>query len=416
MKIPEKRKSKYLTKRNLIMVIAMGFLVVVTIFRVNSGSVDSSISADDVIISEVKVGDLVREIRAPGTLVPIDLRWIAARTSARVDEVFLEPGETVAKESVIAKLSNPLITQSVDAARYELDVLQAEYIALEKRLYSELLMQEAVVKEVEAMFEMAQFRSDANKELASLQIVPAIELKEAQLLEKQYKAQYEIELKKLRNLPSLHEAELAAKQARIDQSVRILSLQQEIESDLVVTAGFNGVIQEISIEKGQQVEQGTILARIAGQENLKAELRVQESQVKEVRVGQVVEISAGGNRADGVVKRIDPSVVNGVVIVDVQFTGDLLVGGRPDLRVDGVIELEKIHNVVVVDRPVFIQEKSVSRLFKLNKSQDLASKTEVKFGVGSVNRIQVLSGLDAGDKVVVSDTSRFKDEDKIKIN
>ena len=367
----------------------------------------TSINRADHIIAEVGREDLTRDVRAPGTLQPTRLRWIAATSAGLVEEVLIQPGARVSADTVIMVLSNPTLARDVDAAFYALQVAEAELVALEKRLESNVLAQEASVAEYESRFQNASFRMLANESLLKKQVVSSLDAKETELLKKQLEVQLAIEKKRHAHLKVLQIAELDAKQAQISQARSQLKLQQELLADLQVTAGLTGVLQQVPVEQGQQIRTGEILARVAREDSLKAELRVQESQVRDVQIGQRVLVSAGGQQAEGQVQRIDPAVQNGVVIVDVSFGEQRLPSARPDLRVSGVIILEQLSNVLTLRRPVYSQENMLAQLYVLDPSGDSASLRAVQLGNGSVDKIEISSGLKPGDRVIVSDTSQL---------
>ena len=306
-------------------------------------------------------------------------------------------------------LDNPELSQAVDAAKFEVEVLQAAYEVLEQQLHQAVLKQRSVVADFNARFEMAKLRRQANELLSKTGAVPHIDFNESILLEQQLTFQRQLEIERLQSLPALKKAELAAARAQTNKALRHLKLKQRLAEHLIVRSSTKGILQLIPIEQGEQVMQGAILARIAGQDDLKVELRVQESQAKHVAKGQKVSISAGGHVAEGIVKRIDPAVEQGVVKVDVYFSQNMLVGGRPDLRVEGAIELQHLSNVLKIRRPVFSDEYSTRSLFVLNKNQTMAQRQLVEFGRGSVDLIEVLSSLNEGDQVVVSDTTQYNE-------
>ena len=389
-----------------------GIVVLVGLLGVAWARYDNFSNADfanrsNLVIAEVRRADLVREVRAPGNLVPADLRWVAATSSARVETIVLDPGDAVDRDTIVMTLDNPALEQALDSARFELDVLEAELVAMEQRLANERLTQESAVAEMDALYEMAEFRKDANQQLAADRIVSLIALNESVLEERQYKTRRDLEIRRLNSLTALHQAELDAKRARINQSRRALQLQQRLFDELTVRAEFTGHLQDIPVEQGQQVAIGTILARVADNTSLKAELRVQESQVKDVTSGQPVIISAGINRTTGVVRRIEPEVQEGVVIVDVTFDGAPLAGARSDLRVDSIIQLERVPDALTLQRPVFSQENATLSLFVLDPLGQTALRRQVRIGRASTDTIEILEGLQEGERVVVSDTTPF---------
>ena len=407
MDIPAPAQHPFRTLKILLIVAGVFSLAGFAWMRAKNYSDSTFADLDELVLAEVNRGNLVREVRAPGTLVPVQLHFVAATSSGRVASIFLEAGETVAANTVIMALENPELSQALDAAQYELDVLAAEFNALKQRLHQALLNQRARVADFSARYQMAKLRSQANSTLLDKGAVSSIDYNEAQLLEQQLQEQYAIEVERLDNLPILNQAELIAADARVNKAKRLLALQQELVDDMQVKAGIDGVVQEIPLEQGERFNAGTVLARVAGKEQLKAELRVQESQVKNVTEGQVVVISAGGFHANGTVRRIDPAVQEGVVIVDVYFDGEILSGARPDLRVDGIIQLEKLADVLLVKRPVFARENAAADLFVMRNNKNIAEKIRVELGKGSVDLIEIKSNLQVGDRIVVSDTSQF---------
>ncbi|WP_033077788.1 efflux RND transporter periplasmic adaptor subunit [Thalassotalea sp. ND16A] len=383
--------------------------------RINALSRNVEVSRDEMIIATVEKGDLIREVRAPGTLVPIALNFLAATSNGRVKNILLEASDAVDVGTVIMELENPELSQAVDEAKLEVEVLQSAYHSLQQRWQQALLKQRIVVADFSARFEITKLRREANQRLLATGAVSSIDYNESILREQQLKFQHQLEIELLESLPQLSQAELVAAQAKTNKATRQLLLQQKLASDLYVKATTKGILQEVTLQVGEPFKVGTVLAQIAEQDNLKAELRVQESQVKDVIKGQSVVISAGGKKAHGVVKRINPSVKQGVVMVDVYFTDDALIGARPDLRIDGVIELEHLKNVLKIKRPVFTQEYSSGSLFVLNKTKTVAERKQVRFGRSSVDVIEVLEHLNIGDRVIVSSTNKYDELTKISL-
>lgn len=415
MHIPEKKSTRLVSpKRTVLALIGFSLLTLIWV-QINAFGTETVVSHEDLIISVAEKGDLIRDVRAPGTLVPVELNFLAASSSGRVEKILLEAGDAVEVGTVIMTLNNLELSQAVDAASYELEIRQAAYSALEQRLHQDSLKQRITVADIKTRYEMANLRRKANQGLVDTGVVSSIQYNEFTLLEEQLKSQLELEVELLESLPALRQAELAAAQAETNKAMRQLVLLKNLADDLVVKASTKGILQEVPVQMGEQIVLGTVLARIAGQDNLKAELKVQESQVKYVTKGQSVVISADGHVAKGIVRRIDPAVQQGVVVVDVYFTNDILVGARPDLRIDGVIELEHLRNVLKIKRPVFTQEYSTNSLFVLDEDQTMAERRQIEFGRGSVDVIEVLSMLNEGDRVVISDTSQYSDVTQIKL-
>lgn len=408
MEIPLKKKRRYPYLKSTAVVIAAVSLLGFAWIRAKGYAESTFVDLEKLVVAEVKRGDLIREVRAPGTLVPVQLNYVTATSSGRVGQILLEAGEVVAEDTIIMRLINPELAQALDAASYELEVMRAEYEALKQRLHQQLLNQKASVADFSARYQMAKLRAEANKSLVQTGAVSSIDYDEATLREQQLQEQYAIEVERLQNLPILNQAELNAANARMNKAARLLALQRELADDLNVKAGVKGILQEVPLEEGEQFVVGTVLARVAGVDELKAELRVQESLVKNVAKDQTVVISAGGKQALGTVRRIDPAVKEGTVIVDVYFDGDMLEGARPDLRIDGVIQLEKLTDVLTLRRPVFSQENNRGQLFVLVDNGQRAERREVQLGRGSVDSIEVLSALTVGERVIVSDTQQYQ--------
>lgn len=391
----------------------IALLIASWIFLPGSAST-AAIDPTTVVIASVSRGELLKDIGATGTLVPADLRWLESRMDGRIERILLEAGQAVEPDTLIMELSNPTLSRNVEAARIDLDVLEAETNVLQRRLTRDLLAQEAIVTDSRAQYENALFRLNANEELAQRKVVSQIELNESRLAEGQFKSRLSIEEQRLAQLQKLNEAEIQANDARINRARSELALQEELLDSLQVRAGIDGVVQEVPMEVGQQISIGTLLARVAREDTLLAELRVQESQAKDVRVGQKTRISANGQFAHGVVTRIDPAVLNGVVIVDVRFDGVPLPGARPDLRVEGNIEIAAIPNALLLPRPVFSRENTEATLFRID-AEDHAIKVPVTYGIGSIEAIQVLAGLQEGDQVLVSDVSAYDAQETLEL-
>ena len=338
MHIPEKNSKRLITFKKTFAVISVVTILALVWSRIHAMSNNTVVSHEDFIIATVEYGDLVREVRAPGILVPIELNFLSATSSGRVKKILLKASDAVDIGTVVMVLDNPELSQAVDEAKFEVEVLQAAYHSLQQRWQQSILKQRIVVADFSARYEMTKLRREANQRLLTTGAVSNIDYNESILLEQQLKFQHKLEVELLEILPVLKQAELSAAQAQTNKAMRQLSLQEKLADDLVVKASTKGIVQEVTLQVGEPFKVGTVLARIAEQDNLKAELSVQESQVKDVKKGQTVMLSVGGHMSQGIVKRINPSVQQGVVKVDVFFTDNVLKGARPDLRIEGVIK------------------------------------------------------------------------------
>ncbi len=415
MKIPEKHAKRHITIKQTFTVISVITILAVAWSRIHAMSNNTLVSAEEFIIATVTQGDLIREVSAPGTLVPIELNYLSATSNGRVKEVLLEASDNVEIGTVIMVLDNPRLTQAVDEAQLDVEVLEAEYNSLQQRWHQVILKQRIVVADFNARYKMIKLRREANQQLLSTGAVSNLDYNESVLLEQQLKFQHELEVELLASLPALKQAEMSAALAQTTKTLRQLALQEKLADDLLVKATTKGVLQEVTLQAGEPFKVGTVLARIAQQGNLKAQLHVQESQVKDVKKGQAVTLSVGSQMTQGVVRRINPSVEQGVVKVDVTFTEASLKSARPDLRIVGVIKLEHISNVLTIKRPVFSQNHSTSSLFVLNENKRLAIRKKIEFGRSSVDDIEVLSTLSVGEQVIVSSTDKYNELSEISL-
>jgi HlyD family secretion protein len=365
-------------------------------------------------IDTVKRGPMVRDVRGQGTLVPEDIRWIPATTQGRVERIRLRPGTQVEATSVILDLSNPQLEQELHEAELKLTAAEASLANLKVQSQNEALAQEATTANIEADYKKAMLQAEANEQLAKKGIVADLVVKQAKLDAEQLSSRYAIAKKQLASYSESIQARLAVQQSEVEQSRAALRLKRQQVDDLHVRAGFAGVLQVVPVDVGQQVATGANLARVADPSRLKAELKIPETQAKDILPGQTASIDTRNGVVAGKVVRIDPSVQNGTVTVDVTMTEPLPKGARPDLSVDGTIELERLRDVLFVGRPATRQEQSAVGLFKV-QPDGTASRVQVKLGATSVNVVEIRSGLSAGDQVILSDMSNWDAHDRIRL-
>jgi HlyD family secretion protein len=364
----------------------------------------------------VKRGALTIEVRGPGTLVPKLIRWISAETAARVERIVVKPGATVTPDTVIAELSNPEVQDALLAARAAVTAARADLSAQQTQLNSQLLDQRAGVAQVQADLASANLQAEAEADLTKKGVIPAITFKRTELNRDQLKLKLEIERERMQNFSRTIDAQLAASRARLAQLDNTLQLRERQANALLVKSGIAGVLQQISVEEGQQVVAGVNLARVAQPDLLMAELKVPETQAKDITVGLPVRIDTRNGIVDGTVSRIDPAVQAGTVQVDVELIGKLPDGARPDLSVDGVIEIAKLSDVLYVGRPATGQPLSTISLFKLRSDDPTrADRTQVGLGRASVSVIEITRGLNVGDRVILSDTSEVDRFDRVRL-
>jgi HlyD family secretion protein len=365
-------------------------------------------------IDTVQRGPLLRQVRGTGTLVPEDLRWIPAATSGRVERIIVRPGTEVEADTVILELSNPTLEQELQDAKLRVESAEAGLTNLRVQLETDQLQREASTAIIEADYKKASLQAEVNKQLASQQLVSSLTLQQSQLDQQLLASRFEIARKQLEKGQDQGRARLAAEQANLDQIRALRQLKQRQVDELRVRPGIPGVLQVVPVDVGQQVGPGTNLARVADPTRLKAELKIAETQARDIQIGQAVSIDTRNGLADGRVARIDPSVQNGTVTVDVTLEGALPRGSRPDLTVDGTIELERLTDVLFVGRPALGQEQSAVGLFKVD-ADGTASRIQVKIGRMSVDKVELLSGLNAGDEVVLSDMSAWDAYDRVRL-
>ena len=363
----------------------------------------------------VERGTFVRQVRGPGTLVPETVRFISAASAGRVDEVLVEAGSAVEADTVLVELTNPEVEQAALDAELGLREAEAAQADLEARLASQILDQEARAFGAESDHEAAKLQADADAQLNAEGLIPEINLKRSRLQESQLAKRAEIERQRIEKTAEQANAQLASERARVAQLRSIYELRRRQFEDLKVKAGLDGVLQVMDLEVGQRVAPGEVLARIAQPLPLKAELRIPETQAKDVAIGQEAVIDTRNGVAPGVVTRIDPAVQQGYVLVDVRPTAELPRGARPDLSVDGTIEIERVEDVLYVGRPAYGQADSTIQLFKLIDGGARAVRTDVRLGRTSVNTVEVVAGLDEGDRVILSDPSDWDGHNVIRL-
>jgi HlyD family secretion protein len=367
-------------------------------------------------IEPVKRGQMTRNVHGSGTLVPEDIRWITSTTSGRVERLVLQPGATVRPDSVILELSNPDLKQNALNAELAWKSALAQYENAKASLRGSRLTQENAVKDAESQSALAREQLDANKQLADQGLISQLTVKQLQAALDTAKNKLDLAKQQLQIAIDNETSQLAPQQATVNQAkANYENFQRQLE-DLKVKAGMSGVLQVVPVERGQQVAPGTNLARVADPSTLKAVVRISETQTKDLAPLQRAEIDTrNGNPLKGHVVRIDPASQGGTVGVDVTLDEPLHPGDRPDLSVDGTIELEQLNNVVYMSRPAFGQENSAITIFKLTPDGNEAVRTPVKLGKAAVTTIEVREGLKPGDQVILSDMSQYDSYDRVRV-
>ena len=396
-------------------VVAVCVLLVVSIALSRMEPAAPTVDRAIVLTDTVRRGSIVRQVRGPGTLVPEDTRWLPSTTDGRVERILLRPGAVVHANSVILELSNPQVEQEALNARLALQSAEAALESLRVQLENDLLTQQSTASALDAEFEQARMQAEADEALAKEKLVSEITRRQSQLKADTLKKRVEIEFKRLASARQSIDARVRVQLAAVDQARAASALQDSRLAALKVKPGFSGVLQQVPVEVGARIGPGTNLARVADPGRLKAELKIPETQARDVEVGQPAEVDTRVGIIPGIVSRKDPAAANGTVTVDVSLTGALPRGAVPDLNVDGTIQLERLENILYVGRPSLGQEQSTVGLFRLTSPSGDAARVQVSLGRSSVNAIEVKSGLNEGDTVVLSDMSAYDAFDRVRL-
>jgi len=364
---------------------------------------------------EVKRGPMLREVRGLGTLVPEDIRWVAAQTDAHVDKWVLRPPAIVKPSSVIMELSDPTVQKDAVDAEYQLKGAEADHDNLKVQVNSDLMSQKATEASVRSDYEQARIQHETDEKLADEGLTSRLIERQSKVKSEQLAIRLQLEAERTKIATDSANAKLAAQQAKVEQMKALYQLKKSQLDALHVRAGIDGVLQLVPVEVGQHVVPGTNLARVADPKKLRAEVKIAETQAKDVMPGQKATIDTRNGIVNGHVSRVDPSVINGTVTVDVTIDDPLPPGARPDLSVDGTITLENLRDVLYVGRPVHGQADSTIGIFKIIEDGSEAVRVNVKLGRSSVNTIEILQGLKVGDKVILSDMSAWDNFDRVRL-
>lgn len=406
-------------KMRRIMFAAIGVIIigVVSVVLARLKPAAPTVERATVWVDTVKRGDMNRNVRGLGTLMPVDeaRRLIPAVTQGRVERILIRPGVIVEPDTVILELSEPTVQQALADAEQQLRAAEADYTSLQARLESDRLNQRSAAAAVEADFRAAQLQKEVDENLAKDGLVSSLQLKTSTVRAESLATRNKIAMENLKVAEENVKAQLMSQQARVDQLRSQVALRRQQVDQLRVRAGMQGVLEQVAVNVGQQVSPGENLARVADPTRLKAELRIAETQARDLAIGQKAEIDTRNGIIQGRVMRIDPAAQQGTVTVDVELLGELPRGARPDLSVDGTIELERLTNVLYVGRPAFGQEQSTVGLFRLDPTTGEAGRAQVQLGRSAVNTIEVLGGLSEGDQVILSDMSAWDQFDRIRL-
>jgi HlyD family secretion protein len=415
--VREKPKKKIGIKiLGVVALVIISFFAVKLVF--NRDASTYAVNSNALLTDKVQQGELYVSVRGIGVLVPKDIRWVATNVEGRVERILIKAGALVNEGDLLMELSNPQLVQRLEETRWELDEMEAETTALEVSLESELLDQEAAVINEKLNHERALLTLNAQKTLLEQGVVAVshIDHEEVKIDVAQFKQRWELEIKRLAKRRENLAAQRLAAQARVNRMRKILQRAQEQVDGLNVKATMDSIVQEMPMELGQQVSSGTNLARLARSGEFIAELRIPEKLINEVVIGQVVTVDTRTSKIKGKIKRIDPAVINGSVQVDVELTSDIPREARPDLTVEGEIDIARINNTLFVQRPMFAKSFGQAQVYLLDTEGNTANRHDVTFGQTSTKYIEIKSGLKAGQNIIVSDVSSFEEHQQIKIN
>jgi len=415
IKRPPKSKIKKRIRTGILIVVGVitigGITYGLTKLKPAAPTLDRSTAVIDV----VKRGELRREVRGVGTLVPQVTRWVPAPADGRVENILVQAGVEVGPQTVLVELSNPQMEQQATDADFQVKAAEADQENLKVRLESDSMTQQSAIASINAEYSQAKLQLDADEVLAKQGLVADLVLKISRVHVQDLANRLKVEQQRLLVASKSTKAQLNAQTSRLQQLRVLAKLKRDQVEALKVRAGTGGVLQLVSVQVGQQVTPGLNIARVADPASLKAELRIPETTIKDVRIGQPVAVDTRNGIIQGQVSRIDPAAREGTFTVDASLNGPLPGSARPDLSVDGTIELERLPDVLHVGRPAFGQGQQTIGIFKLTPDGTEAVRTTVKLGRNSVSEIEVVSGLNEGDRVILSDTSALDNYQLIRV-
>ena len=415
IKRPGKSKLKKRIRTAILVVIGLGAVGAITFVLAKLKPAAPTLDRSTAVIESVKRGEMKREVRGNGTLVPQVTRWVPAPADGRVEKILVQAGVEVGAGTVIVELSNPQMEQQAVDAEFQVKAAEADLESLRVRLESENMTQQSATASINAEYSQAKIQLDTDEALAKQGLVAELLLKISRVRVQDLANRLRVEQQRLAISGKANKAQINAQGARIQQLRALAKLKKDQVDALKVRSGTNGVLQVVAVQEGQQVAPGVNIARVADPASLKAELKIAETQIKDVRLGQPVAVDTRNGIIQGQVSRIDPAAREGTFVVDVELTGPLPGSARPDLSVDGTIELERLINVLYVGRPAFGQGQQTVGMFRLTPDGQEAVRTQVALGRSSVSTIEIISGLKEGDQVILSDTSTMDSYNRIRV-
>lgn len=411
-----KREPPKKTKRNVMIAGGVVTLAATTLALSNLEARAPSVSRSELWVDSVQRGEMVRQVRAPGTLVPENIRYVAAVTAGRVEARPLRPGSAVTATTVLLELSNPEVQLQALEAQRQLTQAEQDLVTLRTTLETNRLNQASQVAQIRTLRANALRDASVIEGLDAKGLSSKNEVERAKDQVKELETRLELEVQRLDIMTAAMQEQLAKARANLEQVRQVARFQAERVQSMRVMSGLDGELQTLPLELGQWVVPGQTLATVAQPGRLKAVLRVPETQAKDIVVGQKTSVDTRNGIIDGKVMRVDPISQNGTVTVEVALEGELPKGARADLSVDGVIELERLENVMYVGRPAYGQPEQAIGLFRIESDGKTATRLSVKLGRASVSTIEVLQGLQTRDSVIISDMSRFDNVNRVRID
>lgn len=415
IKRPPKSKIKKRIKTAILIVVGLAAVGGITYGLAKLKPAAPTIDKATAVIETVKRGEMVRDVRGNGTLVPEITRWVPAPAQGRVEKINLQAGVEVDASTVLVELSNPQMEQVALDADFQVKAAEADEENLRVRLESETMTQKANIATINSQYSQAKLQLDVDEKLLADKLIPELGVKVSRVAVQDLSNRLKVEQERLAVTAKSTRAQLNAASSRLQQLRALATLRRQEVENLKVRAGSAGVLQEVGVQVGQQVDPGFNIARVADPTSLKAVLRVAETQISGVRVGQPVVVDTRNGLIQGRVSRIDPAAREGTFVIDASLIGPLPPSARPDLSVDGTIELERLPDVLKVGRPAFGQAFQTVKMFVLTPDGTEAHHRTVKLGANSVSTIQILDGLREGEQVIISDTSGYDSYDRVRI-
>ena len=415
IKRPPKSKIKKKIRTAILAVVGLTTIAGITYGLTKLKPAAPTLDKSTAVIDVVKRGEMRREVRGVGTLVPQVTRWVPAPADGRVERILVEAGVEVSPDTVLVELTNPQLEQTATDADFQVKAAEADQENLKVRLESDSMTQQAAIATINAEYSQAKLQLDADEVLAKQGLVADLVLKISRVQVQDLANRLKVEQQRLAVSSRSVKAQLNAGASRLQQLRAMAKLRRDQAQALFVRAGTGGVLQQVSVQVGQQVTPGFNIARVADPASLKAELRVAETTIKDVRIGQPVAVDTRNGIIQGQVSRIDPAAREGTFTIDVALTGPLPGSARPDLSVDGTIELERLPDVLHMGRPAFGQGQQTVGIFLLSADGSEAVRTQIKLGRTSVSDVEIVSGLNEGDRVILSDTSSLDAYQRIRV-